>query len=88
MNKHIEIFDDIYNIKEKLLDNEYLEINNKLQKLIQENEQLNKKPIYVLKHNNKIICNDNNIVTQTLIIINIFVIIIIFIMFMIRKINV
>lgn len=43
MNRHIDIFNNIFAIKDKISDNDFLEINNKLQKLIQENEELRNK---------------------------------------------
>ena len=43
MNEHLDIFNDIYAIKDKISDNDFLELNNKLQKLIQENNQLKEK---------------------------------------------
>ena len=40
MDEHIDIFNIIYSIKDKISDNDFLELNNKIQKLIQENRQL------------------------------------------------
>ena len=42
MSDHIDIFNLIYSIKEKISDNDFLELNNKIQKLIQENNELRK----------------------------------------------
>ena len=40
MNKHIDIFNYIYDIKDKLTDNEFLILNNKIKDLINENNKL------------------------------------------------
>ena len=45
MDNHLDIFNDIYAIKDKISDNDFLELNNKLQKLIQENNDLKEKKI-------------------------------------------
>lgn len=41
MNKHIDIFNYIYDLKDKLTDNEFLILNNKIKDLIDENNILN-----------------------------------------------
>mgnify|MGYP003348000767 CR=1 FL=1 len=40
MDKHLSIFEDIYDIKDNITDGQFLTLNNKLQKLIQENKDL------------------------------------------------
>ena len=42
MSDHIDIFNILYAIKDKISDNDFLELNNKIQKLIQENKDLRK----------------------------------------------
>lgn len=49
-SNHIDIFDNIFAIKDKISDNEFLEINNKLQRLIEENNELR-------RYNNTLIKN-------------------------------
>ena len=40
MSEHIDIFETIFRIKDHISDNDFLELNNQIQKLIQENMQL------------------------------------------------
>lgn len=40
MEEHLSIFEDIYDIKDSITDGQFLTLNNKLQKLIQENKDL------------------------------------------------
>lgn len=40
MNKHLEIFEDIYDIKDNITDGQFLILNNKVRELIQENKNL------------------------------------------------
>ena len=40
MNKHLEIFEDIYDIKDNITDGQFLSLNNKVRELIQENKNL------------------------------------------------
>ena len=40
MEEHLSIFEDIYDIKDNITDGQFLTLNNKLQKLIQENKDL------------------------------------------------
>ena len=40
MEDHLSIFEDIYDIKDSITDGQFLTLNNKLQKLIQENKDL------------------------------------------------
>lgn len=40
MEGHLSIFEDIYDIKDNITDGQFLTLNNKLQKLIQENKDL------------------------------------------------
>jgi len=43
---HLDIFNDLYAIKDKISDNDFLVLNNKIKKLIQENKELRKvKPL-------------------------------------------
>lgn len=46
MTNYNEIFNDIYNIKDKINDNEFLELNNKIHKIIKENHFLRKELNY------------------------------------------
>lgn len=46
MSEHIDIFNILYAIKDKISDNDFLELNNKIQKLIQENKDLRKEKDY------------------------------------------
>lgn len=40
MSNHLEIFEDIYNIKDNITDGQFLSLNNKIKVLIQENKDL------------------------------------------------
>jgi len=40
MDKHLEIFEDIYDIKDNITDGQFLSLNNKIRELIQENKDL------------------------------------------------
>jgi len=40
MENHLDIFNDLYAIKDKISDNDFLVLNNKIKKLIQENKDL------------------------------------------------
>ena len=40
MNKHLEIFEDIYDIKDNITDGQFLSLNNKVRELVQENKDL------------------------------------------------
>ena len=40
MEEHLSIFEDIYDIKDSITDGQFLTLNNKLQKIIQENKNL------------------------------------------------
>jgi hypothetical protein len=40
MDKHLEIFEDIYDIKDNITDGQFLSLNNKIQRLVQENKDL------------------------------------------------
>jgi hypothetical protein len=40
MDKHLEIFEDIYDIKYNITDGQFLSLNNKVRELIQENKNL------------------------------------------------
>lgn len=49
MSEHIDIFNDIYSIKDKISDSDFLELNNKIQKLIQENKKLKESQTRIIK---------------------------------------
>ena len=40
MDKHLEIFEDIYDIKDNITDGQFLSLNNKVRELVQENKDL------------------------------------------------
>jgi hypothetical protein len=40
MSSHLEIFEDIYDIKDNITDGQFLSLNNKVKNLIQENKEL------------------------------------------------
>ena len=40
MDKHLEIFEDIYDIKDNITDGQFLSLNNKVRELVQENKNL------------------------------------------------
>jgi hypothetical protein len=40
MDKHLEIFEDIYDIKDNITDGQFLSLNNRLRELVQENKDL------------------------------------------------
>lgn len=40
MDKHLEIFEDIYDIKDNITDGQFLSLNNKIKVLVQENKDL------------------------------------------------
>ena len=49
MSEHIDIFNDIYSIKDKISDSDFLELNNKIQKLIQENKKLKESQTRIIR---------------------------------------